>query len=291
MFIERASSNTIATSIAAGDFRSAVGLRATTDRWFAAAYFTGPVSGAIHAAPSTPSTAISATEQYGAIARATYQLLQGDNYSLHIGGNAEILLRPPLNRATGAQTLTISDRPELRIDPTAVLTTGAIQSVSRAQVYGAEAAAGYGPFFIQGEYFWYKVDRQFGLPSLNFEGGYVEASWTLTGESRKYIQSSGAYSRIFPDHPFSITSGGWGAWEIAGRYSTIDLNDRLGFSNGVAGGQQTVLAGALNWYPNANVRFMFNYLHGTIDKQSTALNATNTGAKFDAVALRSQVQF
>jgi hypothetical protein len=36
---------------------------------------------------------------------------------------------------------------------------------------------------------------------------------------------------------------------------------------------------------------MLNYLHGTIDKQSTALVKTDTGASFDAVALRSQVQF
>ena len=34
---------------------------------------------------------------------------------------------------------------------------------------------------------------------------------------------------------------GWGAWEIAGRVSMMDLNDQLGIANGVAGGRQTCL--------------------------------------------------
>jgi phosphate-selective porin OprO/OprP len=95
-----------------------------------------------------------------------------------------------------------------------------------------------------------------------------------------------------PSDPFSIKSSGWGAWEIAGRYSVIDLNDRLGLADGVAGGKQTVYTAGLNWYANRNVRFMFNYLHGVIDRSSsvTVVN-NNLGAKFDAVAMRTQVAF
>ena len=47
----------------------------------------------------------------------------------------------------------------------------------------------------------------------------------------------------------------------------------------------------LNWYVNRNVRFMFNYLHGTIGKQLSGVVPTNTGAKFDAAAMRAQVSF
>ncbi|MGC5220929.1 porin, partial [Escherichia coli] len=70
------------------------------------------------------------------------------------------------NTVTGAQTLTLSDRPELRLDPTTLISTGAIANVSSAQVYGIEAAATYGSFFFQGEYFWYNVERgaNTGLP-------------------------------------------------------------------------------------------------------------------------------
>jgi phosphate-selective porin OprO/OprP len=36
---------------------------------------------------------------------------------------------------------------------------------------------------------------------------------------------------------------------------------------------------------------MLNYLHGTVDKQASAVSAADVGAKFDAVAMRTQVAF
>ena len=180
----------------------------------------------------------------------------------------------------------------MRIDPTVLVSTGAIAGVSGAQVYSAEAAATYGPLFFQGEYFWFSVDRNAfaPLPSLKFEGGYAQAAYVLTGETRPYNAASAAYGGIVPANPFSLT-GGWGAWEIAGRYSTIDLNDRLGVANGVAGGRQTIYTVALNWYVNRNVRFMFDYLHGNVAKQVNPTNFGDAGAKFDAFAMRTQVAF
>jgi phosphate-selective porin OprO/OprP len=287
LFIGRASSSNVATGIAAGDFRSFAGIHGWDDRIFALAYFTGPLSGAIHTDPTTPGS-ISATEQYGTLGRLTYQLLADKYYSLHVGGDIEALLRPAVNTITGAQTLTLSERPELRIDPTSILNTGAIANVAHAEVYEAEAAGTFGPLFFQGEYYWYNIDRQFGLPSLDFQGGYVQASWTLTGETHAYIPAAGAYARIIPASPFWL-GGGWGAWEIAGRYSTINLNDQLGLKSGVAGGDQSIWTFGLNWYVNSNVRFVFNYLHGSITKQVSPVVPTNAGAKFDAVALRTQV--
>ena len=82
-----------------------------------------------------------------------------------------------------------------------------------------------------------------------------------------------------------------GAREIAGRYSEVDLNDRLGFADGASGGKQTIYTAGLNWYPTKNVRFMLDYLHGVINKQASPLDFINTGAKFDAVAMRTQMWF
>jgi phosphate-selective porin OprO/OprP len=290
-FMERASSGITATNIAAGDFRSAFGARWYSDTFWAGAYVTGPATGAIHSASSInpPGT----TEQYGVIARAAGQVVSGKDYSLHIGGDAEWLLQPPHNLIAGTQTLTLSDRPELRIDPTTLISTGALAGVSGAQVYSAEAAGTYGPLFFQGEYFWFNVDRNAfaPLPSLKFQGGYAEAAYVLTGETRPYNPGSASYGGIAPANPFSLTSGGWGAWEIAGRVSTIDLNDQLATANGVAGGRQTIYTAALNWYVNRNVRFMFDYLHGDVAKQISATNAGNASSKFDAFAMRTQVAF
>ena len=61
-------------------------------------------------------------------------------FSHHLGGNAEWLIKPPHNLIANTQTLTLSDRPELRIDPTTLISTSAIAGVSGAQVYSAEAA-------------------------------------------------------------------------------------------------------------------------------------------------------
>jgi phosphate-selective porin OprO/OprP len=292
VFMERASSGVIAQNIAAGDFRSTFGTRWYTDQFWAGGYVTGPTSGAIHSASSInpPGT----TEQVGAVARVAGQVISGNDYSFHIGGDAEWLIRAPRNQITGAQTLTLSDRPELRIDPTAIVTTGALAGVSGAQVYSVEAAGTYGPLWVQGEYFWFNIERNNNpvpLSNVKFDGGYVQASWVLTGENHKYNPASASYGGIAPKNPFSLDGSGWGAFEIAGRVSTMDLNDQLANANGVAGGRQTVYTAALNWYVNRNVRFMFDYLHGDIAKQASATSAINTGASFDAVAMRTQVAF
>jgi phosphate-selective porin OprO/OprP len=291
MFMERASVTTIAAnSLGAGSFRSHVGIRGNTDRLWAGVYLTGPTLGAVHIGSST-ATVPGTTEQYGSFGRVTYQLLQGEDYSLHVGGDAQAVFKSPTNTTTGIASLTLSDRPELRIDPTTILTTGAIVNAFAAQVYSGEAAAGDGPLFFQGEYLHFNIDRAFGLPTLQFNGWYAQASWTLTGESRVYNPSTGSYGTIIPTHPFAATGHYWGAWELAARYSVTDLNDRLGFKTGIAGGDQVVYTLGLNWYVNRNVRLMFNYLHGTIDKQLSSVLATNAGAKFDAAAMRAQVSF
>ena len=296
LFMERASSNVIANNIAAGDFRSAAGARWWNDWIWAGGYVTGPTTGQIHSASSTNPNG--STEQYGAIARVAGQVISGPNYSLHLGADAEWLIQPPRNLVTQAQTLSLSDRPELRIDPTTLISTGAIANASGAQVYSVEAAATYGPLFFQGEYFWFNVDRSantglppIGAPSLNFQGGYGESSWVLTGETHNYNPASAAYGGIKPANPFSLNGGGWGAFEIAGRVSIMDLNDQLATATGIAGGRQTIYTAGLNWYPTNNIRFMLNYLHGDISRQASPTSIVNVGSSFDAVAMRTQFAF
>ncbi len=306
LFMERASAGIIAQNIAAGDFRSAAGTRWWNDDFWVGAYVTGPTSGSIHSAnvPAgtlpTSTSVVASSEQYGAVVRAAGQVVSGNDYSLHLGGDAEWLIQPPRNLVTNTQTLTLSDRPELRVDPTALITTGAIANVASAQVYGVEAAATYGSFYFQGEYYWFNVDRGAntsvvppigGTSSLRFDGGYAEASYVLTGESHKYNSASASYGGIKPDHPFSWQSGGWGAWEVAARFSRMDLNDQIASAAGIAGGQQNIYTAGLNWYVNGNVRFMFNYLHGDISRQVSSTNATDAGSHFDAFAMRTQVAF
>jgi phosphate-selective porin OprO and OprP len=299
LLVERASAQVIADAIMGGDSRSALGMRSNDERYWAGVYLTGPQAGTAH----------NTGKQLGAIGRATYQVVQQPNSSVHVGIDTGGLLKPPT--VDGIRTITLSDRPELRVDPTVVLTTGALGTaanpLSNAAVYGFEAAAAYENLFIEGEYYWIAVNRD-GLAGNTFGGGYVEGSWALTGEHRLYNPERGAYFSIVPARPFSPWEDefGIGAFELAARYSTIDLNDKFvsgavpGPANAVGGGRQTVYAVGLNWYPNSNMRFMLDYLHGTIDKRfSTAAGGGVTGAppgtpvggNFDAVVLRTQVAF
>jgi hypothetical protein len=118
--------------------------------------------------------------------------------------------------------------------------------------------------------------------------GMMPSCGSVRGTTESDIQSG---LGLVPSHPFSLDGGGWGAWEIGGRVSMIDLNDQLGLVNGVAGGRQLVYTVALNWCVNRNVRFMLDYLHGDVARQLSPINFTDAGSKFNAFAMRTQVTF
>lgn len=289
MFLERASAVNVATGIATGDNRSAAGIRFFGDRYWIGAYGTGPASTKQNGAGN----------QWGGFGRATYQVLQSPDYSWHVGGGVQGLFKA----AGSPQALSLSDFPELRVDsnglkPLATPKLGSLANpITGATTYNFETAGGWQNLFAQAEYYRYEVDRR-SLPTNNFDGAYAEASWTITGESRKYLRETGAYSGIRPEHPFSPFKGDWGALELALRWSYVNLNDQ--FVSGapsvlqpaaVNGGRQTIYTAGMNWYLNNNMRFMLDYLHGSIAKETSGTGAAGhpNGVKFDAIALRTQI--
>ena len=298
LFLERPAIVDVVNGIAAGDARSAFGVHGNTDRAWGGLYLTGPASGANH----------SDGEQIGGIARATYQVLQNDDYTFHVGVDGQHLFSA--NRAGGAQTLTLSDQPELRVDPTTFISTFTSTSttgglfVKDASTYGGELAGSYKSLYAAGEIYGINVAQDLNpanntipTPNLNFWGGYLEGGWTITGEHRKYDRQTGAYGGITPEHPLSLKDGGFGAFEVVARYSYVDLNDLTTFgtkaatTGGTFGGTQTIGSVGLNWYPNSNVRLMFDYIHADIDRQLNTNGKTSIGAKIDAIAMRTQVAF
>jgi phosphate-selective porin OprO/OprP len=267
MFIERSSAQAVAASFGGGDARSTLGVHGNGDAWWYGVYLTGPAAGAAHTSGTGSSSA------YAGLVRFTYNPYMGDNNTtVHIGFNGADMMH-----AQG-ETLTLSDRPELRVDPTTFLSTGGLAADS-GDVLGLEAAATYGNFYVDGEYFHYDVDRLGTASDVGFNGGYVEASYTFDGR-RSYNKGAGAYSGVKPDHPLDSSFTGWGAWELAARYSSVDLNDST-----VTGGKQTTYSAGINWYPNTNIRFMLDYLHaGLADKPGSNMS-------FDAIAARAQFAF
>lgn len=300
MFLERSSSQVVATEFGGGDSRTAFGVRSNNDRYWLGAYVTGPQAGAFHTDEAlTCTTNVSACAQtlgqgpqLSFLARGSYQIVQTEDASLHLGLDFGDLFRP--RGTNNASTITLSDRPELRIDPTVFLATPAI-AASSGTVIGAEAAAAWHNAFLQGEYYHYTVNGIAPTPDFSFNGGYVQASYSFGGR-RRYSPLTGAYGSVIPDHNLSFASGGWGAVELAARYSIVDLNDGpSGISCSsvavVCGGKQTVYSLGVNYYPNLNMRFMLDYEHADIDVPGTSGGPSTKGASFDAVAARAQYNF
>ena len=297
LFLERASPSNIANKFNAGAARSNAGARFFSKWYWLGGYVTGPKVGNSHTQTG---------ENFGAFERATVQVLTGRDYSVHVGLDLDQLFRAPNSGNGTANTLTLSDQPELRIDPTTFLDTGKIGTslnpVTSGAVIDVETAATWRSVFYQGEYFHYSVSR-LGLPTADFAGGYAELSWTLTGEPHRFNPQGGAYQRPIPRNPFSIKHGGWGAWEIAARFSYIDLNSnyltgelQTATPAAVIGGKQYGYTFGLNWYPNDLVRLMFDYNHIDFQKYNAATNANvplgaPIGTSFDAISLRALVAY
>ena len=163
-----------------------------------------------------------------------------------------------------------------------------------AYSYGFEAAASYGPVSLQGEYIATRYERDplnalllgnGGGSSLQYSGYYVQGSWFLTGESRAAVYGSydknfftpGTFGPIQIKDP--VNKGGWGAWELAARYSEINLNNgglvdgnyvyaatavgtaaqKALASTATLGGRQDNLTIGLNWYPVNGFRLQANW--------------------------------
>jgi len=145
-------------------------------------------------------------------------------------------------------------RPEAHLASRYVDTGGFL--ADNYNLYGFEAAAVFNSLSVQGEYMIADVDSAAaGDPTL--DGYYVEASYYLTGENRSYKE--GAFDRTKVKKNF-LQNGGWGAWQVALRYSSVDLNDA-----GLAGGEEDNISAGINWHLNNNTRVMFNYVHADIE--------------------------
>ncbi len=161
-----------------------------------------------------------------------------------------------------ADSIRYRQRPEAHLAPQ-FTDTGNLAAGS-TDLLGLEAAWVDGPFSLQGEY----VRAFVNTPTPDdpsFFGFYLTGSWFLTGESRQYKTSSGAFDRNHPRAPFGREGGGKGAWEIAARYSHLDLNDA-----GVRGGRLNDFTLGLNWYLNPNARVMWNYVFSDLDSADGA---------------------
>jgi phosphate-selective porin OprO/OprP len=293
LFIERPSIVNIERSVAAGIQRASLGANAATEDYFASGYLTGPLFGA-----QTPT--LLNGEQVGLVGRLATRPYHDEDWDFHTEFSGQVAFHPNVNASgtpgVSRTTLTLADFPEQRIDFNPLVSTGPLSSRS-ANVYGGALGASWRNFLVQGEYYQIGLNQSKlpGVPSprLGFNGGYVEGGWVMTGEPIPYAITRAAWSRPKVERPFSLADGGIGAWELAARYSTVDLNSNVvpgvsqSATGGIFGGQQQIAALALSWYPNDWLRFMLQFQYVDVNKLNSA-GTVQIGQRFEALAGRIQ---
>jgi phosphate-selective porin OprO/OprP len=293
LFLERPSIVNIERSVAAGITRASLGASAVTEDYFASAYLTGPLYGA-----QRPT--LLNGEQLGAVGRFAARPYYDKDWNLHAEFSGQMAFHPNViaNGTPGVSrtTLTLADEPELEIDFNPLVSTGPLSAKS-ANAYGGALGASWRNFLLAGEFYQIGVtqSRLPGVPSpsLGFNGGYVDAGWVITGEPIPYDITRAAWSRPKVDHPFGLSEGGIGAWGLAARYSTVDLNSNVvpgvpqSVTGGIYGGRQQVVSLALSWYPNDWLRFILQLQHADVNKLNPAGTA-QIGQRFETIAARAQ---
>jgi len=315
IFLERNAPSDLQRNLAGGDGRDAVSLLYTGEELFGALSYTGG---------KVQDSAVF-DEQQALLGRLSYRALHDDGSNLVLGVNGTYVIRPANAVATGLPNLsntpgapalnsiTLSDPPELTIDSNGIrlANSGALPTRHVTQ-WGVEAAGNFENFYAQAGYYGFEVERapvafkvfsspttsstQITKPSSNsLSGWYVQASWFPTGEQKPYSSATGAFTAPRVLHPFSFgENGGWGALELAGRFSDLNLNSHVFDSSNVVtawsganltftffnterGGEQRIATVELNWYPNSFVKFGFAYQYIQVSRLQAPASVTTAG--------------
>ncbi len=218
------------------------------------------------------------SQSYGTAGRVSVAPINSEGRVLHVGGAFE------WRTGYEGDEVRFRARPESHVTNVRLVDTGNIDNVDDTLKFNGEVAGVLGPWSLQGEYVQTDVNRTDGSEDVDFSGWYVFGSWFLTGESRVYDVEDGAFDRVKPKSV--LGKGGYGAWELAARYSSIDLDDK-----NIIGGKEDNITVGVNWYPTSHTRLMFNYIY--VDAETPLV--AGTGPKVDdspnIFQVRAQVDF
>jgi phosphate-selective porin OprO/OprP len=285
-FPERAGAVDVARNIAGAPSREAVSIFTQTDNYLVSVSYTGKKT---TDGTSTGASVPTFGAQQALIGRAAWLALSSPQAKLLVEGDAtDVLKLANPTPAPAATVIRLSDGPEVAVDGSKTVDTGNIDA-KRVREFSFETAGTYENFYGQGGWFHYEIDRRLALPNPHFTGWYAFLAYSLTGEQHPYDPTTATLRNIRPANPLG-TAGGWGAWEIAARYSDIDLNFlplTTAAKGGILGGKQDVWTLGLNWYPNNAIKFQLDYDNIKVDHP----NAPATNITADAVMLRSQIAF
>jgi phosphate-selective porin OprO/OprP len=162
--------------------------------------------------------------------------------------------------------------------------TGAIADGDHTR-FTPQAYAYVGPFGVMVEYIESKQavgysteDENFGTDDFTNKAAQITGVWSITGEDQ-------SFKGIKPSNP-GLNAG---AWELALRYSTLEIDDDvfdLGFSDPNKNVQKADEAAiGVNWVITQNVKLMANYTHTSFDG-----GAAKGGDREDEEVISTRVQ-
>ena len=169
------------------------------------------------------------------------------------------------------------------------------------QLFGLETVYQSGPFSAQAEYMGTSVDSVAG--TVFYQGAYGEVMYRLTGEHRAYDKKLAALKNPVPFTDFiplkSDGIRGWGAWEVAARWSFVDLRNpskldghyynsvtnKFDTTSNAGNGTLNDLTIGTTWFLNAHTKVQFNYIHAMLD------NTAKGNSSAELFVSRVQVDF
>jgi phosphate-selective porin OprO/OprP len=168
-------------------------------------------------------------------------------------------------------------------------------------LFGLETVCQAGPWGFTAEYIATSVDSVVG--PVFYQGGYAQLAYRLTGEHRVYDTKTGTLGKLVPFTDFIPLKRdgikGWGAWEVAARWSVIDLrnpddldghyydsatNTFTGTSKAGNGVLNDSTIG-LTWFLNVHTKVQFNWIHAMLDNSAKGFSTA------DLFVTRVQVDF
>jgi len=161
----------------------------------------------------------------------------------------------------------------------------------------------FGSLGILGEYVYDRQQVSVGpnglaKTNLNNDAWQVAATYLVTGEDA-------SFKGVKPKRNFDLNSGGWGAWEIAARYSELNIDDKAFTWGSLDGtGNATTLTGlnhylyadpkvsarsahtwtaGINWYLNPEVKFALNYARTSFKGGAGNIGGSNGSQAYNLI--------
>lgn len=197
-------------------------------------------------------------------ARAVYTPSQTDGKLLHFGLSGS-------RERRDLRTARVRVRQEASLGSTALVDSRTLRDVDAIDRYGAEFIWRSGPYAVQAE--WLRIDARQDHVSddVRGDGGYVQGSWMITGETRPYRRTGGLHN--------PTPSKSSGAVELALRYSDASIDAPLARYD-----RQDSWTVGLNWYLGKYTRLMTNYVH-------THAEGPVGDTALDTLQVRAQLSF